>query len=155
MGDNHSIRCKTCCTAAVGGDPLLVPDDHNLGPWAPFIGGLENSHRVRHDDALEIIKAAPRLKSICAQIVAFLADNPSREEVRHQLYRHTLYFDIKIETGFDGDTKIDPAFFAAHGDHDLTVMVADSFDDDACHECWWPHHVVRPRGHEGPHGRPP
>lgn len=150
MGDNHSIRCKTCCTAVVGDDPLLVPEDMKV--WAFFIGGVENSHRVRCDDALEIIKAAPRLKSICAQILAFLAENPPEEA--HQLYHHALYFDIKIGTGFDGDTRIDPAFFAAHGDHELAVMVADSFDDDACPQCWWPLRVVRPRDHEGPHGRP-
>lgn len=154
MGDDHSIRCVTCCTAATGGDPLRIDPDL----WKPFIGGIESSNRVRVYEAQEAVRLAPFLKPICASILGLL----NMLEAEADAGGGGAFVDLELDVTMNMQNAVlDRSFFVDHGDHKLVVSIGNWMDNDACSECWWPKGaggelgVVRPRGHDGPHGRPP
>ncbi len=151
MGDNHSIRCVTCCAAATGGDPQRIDPVR----WIPFIGGIESPDRVRSYEAEEAVRLAPRLKAVSIAVLALLDHIKSREVPPDAFWWRGVDVDITVSPQ---GARLDYNFFAEHGDHELAVMVGGMQDVNACTDCWWPtggveFGVVRPRGHAGQHGR--
>ena len=145
MSDDIHLRCRTCCTAAMGGDATRVDDD----VFRPFTGGVVNdANPVRYDDAVHGLRFA---KSIQAVAQAFLVLKDAEEETLTE----TSYRQIACRLAMGGlsapsiyDSYFDLDFFATHGSHDL---VLHCFSDlDACSTCWFEHKRIQPKHPEHP-----
>lgn len=141
MSDDHYLRCRTCCTAAMRGDPTRVDDE----VFKPFIGGLVNHNNTTRPWEVEhVLKLA---KPIQALAQSFLVLKDAEEEVvgseltgAHWATQLRCHLNLNE---FDSGTRIDLDFMATHGSHDL---VMHSFTDaGACWKCWREEKVIRRR----------
>lgn len=134
MSDDHYLRCRTCCTAAMGGDATRVDDE----VFKPFIGGIENhGNTTQYWEAKRAKKLAVAIQAV-AQSVHVLRDVDLQNE---PLFGQNLTAKLFFGDFSDYSTHIDFDFFVAHGSHDLVLHCY--VDEGACWKCWFEEKIIK------------